>query len=102
MSSLTGGQFVFSTGSAQAVTLGINNGIAPVFPTATAGNLNIEVFTAAGLTTLPALDAGFNQGILDPNGGLSSTGFLRGSNLTLFGGNYLLADNSTTGGSSVT
>jgi hypothetical protein len=50
MASPTGGRWVFSI-TAQPVVLGINNGIAPVFPQPQAGAFNIEVFNN------PAVDA---------------------------------------------
>jgi hypothetical protein len=41
-----------------------------VFPAPVAGKFNVEVFTAAGVTTPPALDNGFQAAAIDPNGKL--------------------------------
>ena len=59
------------------------------------GNFNIEVFTAAGLTTLPTLDAGFQAGVIDAGGTLIAPGFLTGNTLRLFTGNYQVSDTVT-------
>src|SRR5260370_31646440 len=96
MASPTGGRFIIGppTGFA-AVTLGINDGTNPVFPTAVAGNFNTEVFTAPGVTTLPVLDSGFQAGITDPNGTVvaqGTGGALTGTTLRLFRGDYALTD----------
>ena len=82
MASPTGGRWIFSvdtvTGFSNPPVLGINNGVAPVFPTPVAGRFNIEVFTnptVAGQPGIPTPDPGFNSSISDANGTLDS-GFL--------------------------
>jgi len=94
MAAPSGGRFLFSEEGA-SITLGINDGIDPIFPAPVVGNVNIEVFTAAGVTTLPTLDSGFAGGIIDPGGTLVAPGFLTGTNLQLFGGG--LVTDSVTG-----
>ena len=73
------------------LVLGINNGVAPVFPTPQAGAFNIEVFTNPTVSGLPNPDAGFQSSITDPSGTLDS-GFLTGTNLRLGGGDFLAVD----------
>ncbi|HLY44703.1 MAG TPA: hypothetical protein VKQ73_03935 [Stellaceae bacterium] len=96
MASPTGGQFVFTvdqSGTIVAAGLGINNGTAHTAGTP-AAPVNIEVFTAPGLTTIPALDTGFTDGVLDAGGTLVNN-FLTGPHLVLGTGNYILNDSST-------
>src|ERR1700733_8431896 len=97
MASPFGGQFVFTVPpprglSFVGVTLGVNNGTDPVFPSASPFTFDIEAFTAPGLTNLPTLDSGFSQGLLDPNGIINSAGFLTGTSLTLLSGDYTVSD----------
>jgi len=67
MASPTGGRFLIGAPAGfTSTTLGINDGTNPVFPGSVTGNSNAEVFTAAGVTTLPALDSGFQAGAIDP------------------------------------
>ena len=67
MASPTGGRFLIGAPAGiTSTTLGINDGTNPVFPGSVTGNFNVEVFTAAGVTTLPALDSGFQAGAIDP------------------------------------
>ncbi len=96
MAAPSGGRFLFSEEGA-SITLGINDGIDPIFPAPVAGlgDVNIEVFTAAGVTALPTLDSGFQGGIIDPGGTLVAPGFLTGTNLQLFVGG--LVTDSVTG-----
>src|SRR5438105_752184 len=98
MSSPTGGRWIFSADPASGfsgLNLGINNGVAPVFPFPVAGALNIEVFTNSTVSGVPNPDAGFQASMADP---LSPTvapidnGFLVGTNLRLGSGNYLAVD----------
>lgn len=93
MASPVGGQFIFSAGD-NKVSLSLNDGSGPI-QTPVEGNFNIEVFTAPSLTTLPTLDPGFQAGVLDPNATIDSAGFLTGTNLTLFGGDYAVSDRPT-------
>jgi len=96
MASPTGGRFIIGPPAGfTSVTASINDGIDPVFPTPVSGNFNIEVFTAAGVTTLPALDSGFQAGIIDPGGDLVAPGFLTGTTLRLFTGDYAVTDSVT-------
>ena len=97
MASPTGGRFLFGLAppSVQAVTLGINDGVHPVFPSPVGGNFNIEVFTNATVSTLPTLDAGFQAGVIDKGGTLIAPGFLTGTQLQLFSGNYVVVDSPT-------
>src|SRR5712691_342475 len=99
MASPTGGRFIVGPpAGSSSVTLGINDGTDPVFPAPVVGNFNIEVFTAAGVTTLPALDSGFQAGIIDPNSTLvplGTGGALTGTTLRLFTGNYSITDSVT-------
>src|SRR5712691_3772886 len=95
MASPTGGRFIVGPPAGfSSTTLGINNGTS-VFPAPVAGSFNIEVFTAAGVTTLPALDSGFQAGIIDPNGTLVAPGVLTGTTLRLFTGDYAVTDSVT-------
>ena len=87
-SASSGGRWLFSI-AGTPVVLGINNGVAPVFPAPQAGAFNIEVFTnanrrAACRTPRP----GFRASIADPGGTLDS-GFLTGTDLRLGSGNLL-------------
>ena len=98
--STAGGRWIFSpaTGSGlSGVVLGINNGIAPIFPLPQTGKLNFEVFTSSTVSALPGPDPGFQTTILDPAGALEN-GFLTGAALQLGGGDFL-AVNSVTGAS---
>ena len=98
MASPVGGQFVFGAATS-TITLGLNNGTS-IFPAAVTNDFNIEVFTAAGVTTLPTLDTGFQAGAIDPGGtlvALGSGGALTGTTLQLFTGNYLLTDSVVSG-----
>jgi hypothetical protein len=98
MASPVGGQFIFGPPSGfSAVTLGINNGSGSIFPAAVSGNFNIEVFTNTPATTVTAVDAGFQSGVIDPNGTLVAPGALTGTTLTLATGNYLLTDSVISG-----
>lgn len=97
MASTTGGRFLFGTGTSQGLTLGINNGVAPVFPTPVGANFNIEVFTNATVSTLPTLDTGFQAGAIDKGGTLVAPGFLTGTQLQLFTGNYVITDANVNG-----
>jgi len=104
MTSPTGGRWIFSVDTASGFSgliLGINNGVAPVFPAPVAGKFNIEVFTnptVAGLPAPPNPDAGFQTSMLDPNGTIDNSGLLTGTNLRLASGDYLAVD--SIGGSS--
>jgi hypothetical protein len=95
---VTGGQFLFSlpSGSGFNGTLvAINDGTNPLSPLPIPGDLNIEVFTSLAIgDTLPALDAGFQAGLIDP-GGTIANGFLIGTTLELFGGDYEVTDSLT-------
>jgi hypothetical protein len=96
MDSLTGGRLIFSS-SLGSVVLGINNGIAPVFPTPQSGAFNIEVFTntsISGLAGAPSPESGFNSGAADA-GGTIDDGFLTGTNVVLGAGNFLVVDSVT-------
>jgi hypothetical protein len=99
MASPTGGRFIAGPQAGfTAVTPGINDGVDPIFPAPVSGNFNIEIFTAAGVTTLPALDVGFQAGVIDPNGtlvALGTGGALTGTTLQLFTGNYAVTDTVT-------
>ncbi len=93
MASPTGGRFLVGAPTGfTATTLGINDGTNPVFPGPVTGNFNVEVFTAAGVTTPPALDSGFQAGAIDPAGTLVTPGYLTGTKLQLFTGNFLITD----------
>ena len=101
MASPTGGRWIFSVDSTSGFSnppvLGINNGVAPVFPAAIPGRFNIEVFTnptVAGQPGIPNPDSGFNTSIADANGTLDS-GFLTGTNLRLTTGDFLAVDSVT-------
>src|SRR6266851_7873958 len=96
MASPTGGRFIVGPAAGfSSTTLGINDGANPIFPAPVAGSFNIEVFTAAGVTTLPALDSGFQAGIIDPAGTLVAPGLLTGTTLRLFTGDYAVTDSVT-------
>ena len=93
MASPTGGRFLVGAPTGfTATTLGINDGTNPVFPGPVTGNFNVEVFTAPGVTTLPALDSGFQAGAIDAAGKLVAPGYLTGARLQLFTGNFLITD----------
>jgi hypothetical protein len=97
MASPVGGQFIFGPPSGfAAVTLGVNNGTT-LFPTPVAGNFNIEVFAATSATTVTAIDAGFQAGVIDANGTLVAPGALTGTILRLATGDYLLTDSVISG-----
>jgi len=101
MTSPTGGRWIFSvdtTSGFSGVILGVNNGVAPVFPAPVAGKFNIEVFTnptVAGLAGVPSPDAGFNSSIADANGTIGNDGLLTGTNLKLLNGDFLAVDSVT-------
>ena len=91
-----GGRWIFSAASG-GIVLGINNGVAPVFPNPQAGAFNIEVFTSASLAGQPGIPnpgPGFQSSIADAGGTLDS-GFLTGTDLRLTTGNLLLVDSVT-------
>jgi VCBS repeat-containing protein len=95
--STAGGRWIFSpaTGSGfSGVVLGINNGVAPIFPLPQAGKLNFEVFTNSTVSALPGPDPGFQTTILDTAGRLED-GFLTGTALQLGGGDFLVVDSVT-------
>jgi len=104
MTTPTGGRWIFSvdtTSGFSGLILGINNGVAPVFPLPVAGKFNIEVFTnptVAGLPGNPNPDAGFQSTMTDPNGTIDSSGLLTGTSLRLGTGDFLAVD--SIGGSS--
>ncbi len=92
MTTPTGGRWIFSvdtTSGFSGIILGINNGVAPVFPAPVAGKFNIEVFTNPTVAGLPSADVGFNSTMTDPNGTLDATGHLTGTNLHLGSGDFL-------------
>jgi hypothetical protein len=97
MASPGGGRFLIGAPTGLSGTiLGVNDGTNPVFPAAVAGSFNVEVFTAAGVTTPTPLAAGFQAGVLDPGGNLvTAPGFLTGTTLTLATGDYLVVDSVT-------
>ena len=96
-----GGEWIFSPPPDSGFTrviLGINNGVAPVFPAPLAGALNIEVFTnptVAGQPGVPNPDAGFLASLVDGNFGIDSGGFLVGTDVRLGTGDYLIVDSVT-------
>jgi hypothetical protein len=97
MASITGGRFVFGlpgSSTLAGVGLGLFDGTNPISPAAVAGNFNIEVFTSVSGNTLPALDTGFQAGVID-NGATLTNNFLTGSVLQLFTGDYALTDSVT-------
>jgi hypothetical protein len=108
MSSTSGGRWVFSAAQGSGfngVVVGINNGVAPVFPGPQPGALNIEVFTNPTVSGIRPPDPGFQVTITDPGGTLDPSGpggFLTGTNLLLGSGDYLAVDsvagNATTSG----
>ena len=78
--------------------LGINNGVAPIFPLPVQGKFNIEVFTnptVAGLVGVPNPDNPFNSSITDPGGTIGNDGLLTGTNLKLGIGDFLAVDSVT-------
>ena len=88
----TGGRWIPS--SLGPVVLGINNGVAPVFPSPQSGAFNIEVFTntsVSGLAGAPNPDPGFNSSAADA-GGTIDNGFLTGTNVVLGTGDFLVVD----------
>src|SRR5260221_9628796 len=93
MDSSTGGRWLFSY-SLSPVVLGVNNGVAPVFPSPQGGAFNIEVFTSPTVRGVPMPDGGFQTSITDPGGTLEN-GFLTGTNLVLGAGNFLIVDSVT-------
>jgi hypothetical protein len=105
MASPTGGRWIFSvdtTSGFTGVNLGINNGVAPVFPLPVPGKFNIEVFTnptVAGQAGIPAPDAGFQASITDPLpttvAPIDNNGFLVGTSLRLSNGDFLAVDSVT-------
>ena len=101
MTTPTGGRWIFSvdpTSGFSGVILGINNGVAPVFPAPVAGKFNIEVFTNPTVSGLPSADVGFNSVATDPNGTLDNTGHLTGTNLRLGSGDFLAVDDTVVSG----
>lgn len=98
MASPTGGRWIFSVDTVSGfsgVVLGVNNGVAPVFPTPQAGKFNIEVFTNPTVAALPSPDAGFQSTMTDPNGTIGNDGLLTGTNLKLGSGDFLAVDSVT-------
>src|SRR5690349_19012837 len=101
MTSPTGGRWIFSvdtTSGFSGIVLGINNGVAPVFPTPVAGKFNIEVFTnptVAGQPGIPNPDPGFQSSIADANGTIGNDGLLTGTTLRLTNGDFLAVDSVT-------
>ena len=94
----TGGRFLIGPASGSGLsagTIGINDGTDPTFPQPVSGNLNTEIFTALPLGMLPGLDPGFQAGIIDNAAYITSAGYLTGTQLQLFGGDYLLVDAAT-------
>ena len=88
-----GGRWLFSiTGT--PIVLGINNGVAPVFPGAQAGAFNIEVFTNPTVNGVPGPELGFQASLVDPGGTLEN-GFLTGTGLRLGSGALLVVDSVT-------
>jgi len=98
MASPTGGRWIFSvdttSGFSNPPILGINNGVAPVFPAAVPGRFNIEVFTNPTVAGIPNAEGAFNASFADANGTLDS-GFLTGTDLRLGSGNFLAVDSVT-------
>ena len=100
MTTPTGGRWVFSVDTASGftgVTLGINNGVAPVFPGPTNTKFDIEVFTnptVAGLAGVPNPNPGFESSMTDP-GGTIENNLLTGTNLRLGSGDFLAVDSVT-------
>jgi hypothetical protein len=101
MTSPTGGRWIFSvdtTSGFTGVILGINNGVAPVFPAPVVGKFNIEVFTnatVAGQPGIPTPDPGFQSSMADANGGIGNDGLLTGTFLRLTNGDLLAVDSVT-------
>jgi hypothetical protein len=98
----SGGRWVFSSSAGfSGLILGINNGVAPVFPTPVAGAFNVEVFTnpaLAGQPGIPNPNPGFQSSIANPGGTLEN-GYLTGTDLRLTTGDLLLVDSVTGAGS---
>jgi hypothetical protein len=88
-----GGRWLFSI-AGTPIVLGINNGVAPVFPGAQDGAFNIEVFTNPTVSGVPSPEPGFHASIADPGGTLEN-GFLTGTSLHLGGGDLLVVDSVT-------
>lgn len=88
-----GGRWLFSI-AGNPIVLGINNGMAPVFPMPQAGAFNIEVFTNPTVSGVPSPEFGFHAGIADPGGTLDN-GFLTGTSLRVGGGDLLVVDSVT-------
>jgi hypothetical protein len=88
-----GGRWIFST-SGSPILLGINNGVAPVFPAPQSGAFNIEVFTNPNSSGVPNPDTGFQSSIADAGGTLDN-GFLTGTALRLGSGDFLVVDSVT-------
>jgi hypothetical protein len=85
-----GGRWLFSI-AGTPIVLGINNGVAPVFPAAQDNAFNIEVFTNPTVSGVPGPQPGFHATIADPGGTLEN-GFLTGTSLHLGGGDLLVVD----------
>ena len=88
-----GGRWLFSI-AGTPIVLGINNGVAPVFPGAQDNAFNIEVFTNPTVSGVPGPQPGFHASIADPGGTLEN-GFLTGTSLQLGGGDLLVVDSVT-------
>ena len=88
-----GGRWLFST-AGTPIVLGINNGVAPVFPGAQAGAFNIEVFTNPTVNGVPSPEIGFQASVADAGGTLEN-GFLTGTFLHLGSGDLLVVDSMT-------
>jgi hypothetical protein len=101
MASPTGGRWIFSvdtTSGFTGVNLGINNGVAPVFPGPTATKFDIEVFTnptVAGQPGIPNPSPGFESSMTNPGGTIDNNGFLTGTTLSLGSGDFLAVDSVT-------
>ena len=88
-----GGRWLFSI-AGTPIVLGINNGVAPVFPVAQANAFDIEVFTNPTVSGVPGPETGFQASIADAGGTLEN-GFLTGTGLRLGGGDLLVVDSVT-------
>ena len=88
-----GGRWLFSI-AGTPIVLGINNGVAPVFPQGQVGAFNIEVFTNPTVSGVPNPEFGFQASIADPGGTLEN-GFLTGTGLRLAHGDFLIVDSMT-------
>jgi hypothetical protein len=115
MASPTGGRWIFSVPD-RPIVLGVNNGVAPVFPQPQSGAFNIEVFTNPlvdalvdskidipgpfgptpifVLAPVPPPEPGFQSSIADAGGTLEN-GFLTGTGLRLTSGDFLAVDSVT-------